>query len=143
VEPTGGSQEVSPHQPPLKAKSNKPTERKKHVNLLFLANMTIFLCALMAGSAASARAADVSHDKIQKLAEDAYLYGLQQVIFYETRFNYTQNRGSNVYEGINRWNVMNGGNPIDTTFGSTDLSLGCSMGAGKLGISRRSNRNET
>ncbi len=55
-------------------------------------------------------------EEIEQLAEDAYLYGLQQVIFYQTRFNYTQNEGSNVYAGINRWNIVNDGNPIDTEF---------------------------
>lgn len=59
-----------------------------------------------------------SAESTQKLAEDAYLYGLQQVIFYETRFNYTQNEGSAVYEGINRWNVVNDGKPIDASFRS-------------------------
>jgi hypothetical protein len=52
----------------------------------------------------------------EQLAQDAYSYGLQQVIFYGTRFNYTQNVGSNVYEGLNRWNLVNDGNPIDTKF---------------------------
>ena len=52
----------------------------------------------------------------QELAQEAYLYGLQQVIFYETRFNYTQNEGSSVFEGVNRWNLVNKGNPIDTKF---------------------------
>ncbi len=55
-------------------------------------------------------------DEQTRIANDAYLYGLQQVIFYETRFNYTQNKGSSVYEGINRWNLVNDGNPIDATF---------------------------
>ncbi|KAB1185393.1 MULTISPECIES: DUF1254 domain-containing protein [Haloferax] len=53
---------------------------------------------------------------VESIAEDAYLYGLQQVIFYETRFNYTQNEGSNVYTGVNRWCIINDGQPITADF---------------------------
>lgn len=60
----------------------------------------------------------MSTDDVRQIAEDAYAYGLQQVIFYGTRFNYTQNRGSGVFEGVNRWSVVNGGEPIDHTFRS-------------------------
>ena len=45
-----------------------------------------FVLACQTLSSARADAAEGT----QKLAEDAYLYGLQQVIFYETRFNYTR-----------------------------------------------------
>ncbi|MFC7226468.1 DUF1254 domain-containing protein [Salinirubellus salinus] len=54
--------------------------------------------------------------KIESLAEDAYLYGLQQVIFYETRYNYTQKEDSDVYVGINRWDRPNDGQPITADF---------------------------
>ncbi|WP_458190358.1 DUF1254 domain-containing protein [Haladaptatus sp. NG-WS-4] len=54
--------------------------------------------------------------EIELLAEDAYLYGLQQVIFYETRFNYTQNEDSDVFEGINRLHRVNDGQPITADF---------------------------
>ncbi|WP_458191043.1 hypothetical protein [Haladaptatus sp. NG-WS-4] len=36
---------------------------------------------------------DGTDTRVASIAEDAYLYGLQQVIFYETRFNYTQKEG--------------------------------------------------
>jgi hypothetical protein len=40
--------------------------------------------------------------KIQALAEEAYIYGLQQVVFYETRYGYTQLESAPQYVGINR-----------------------------------------
>ena len=53
---------------------------------------------------------------VESIAEDAYHYGLQQVVFYETRFNYTQNEGSDVYAGVNRWDRPNDGQPITADF---------------------------
>ena len=53
---------------------------------------------------------------VESLAEDAYLYGLQQVVFYETRYNYTQNEDSDVYAGVNRWDRPNDGQPITADF---------------------------
>jgi len=50
------------------------------------------------------------------IAEDAYLYGLQQVIFYETRYNYTQAEDSDVYVGTNRYFLVNEGKPITPDF---------------------------
>lgn len=50
------------------------------------------------------------------IAEDAYLYGLQQVIFYETRYNYTQVEDSDVYVGTNRYFLVNEGKPITPDF---------------------------
>jgi hypothetical protein len=61
-------------------------------------------------------ASKASVNDVRQLAEDAYAYGLQQVIFYQTRYNYTQNSETNVYEGVNRWNLVNDGNPIDPSF---------------------------
>jgi hypothetical protein len=55
-------------------------------------------------------------DGVEAIAEDAYLYGLQQVIFYETRYNYTQNEQSEVYSGVNRWFFVNDGQPITPEF---------------------------
>jgi hypothetical protein len=66
--------------------------------------------------APAAATSTVSSDEIRQLAEDAYAYGLQQVIFYQTRYNYTQNSETNVYEGVNRWNLVNKGDPIDPSF---------------------------
>ncbi len=36
-----------------------------------------------------------------KIAEEAYVYGLQQAVFYETRFTFTQLEAAPVYAGIN------------------------------------------
>lgn len=38
----------------------------------------------------------------RQIAEEAYVYGLQQVVFYETRFTVTQLEGAPVYAGVNR-----------------------------------------
>jgi hypothetical protein len=54
--------------------------------------------------------------KFESLAEDAYRYGLQQVICYGTRYNYTQTQDSSVYAGVNRWDRPNDGRPITADF---------------------------
>lgn len=54
--------------------------------------------------------------QIASMAEDAYLYGLQQALFYEIRFNYAQKRDSDVFVGVNRWYRPNGGQPITADF---------------------------
>ncbi|AKB25579.1 hypothetical protein MSMTP_2110 [Methanosarcina sp. MTP4] len=54
--------------------------------------------------------------EVAEIAEEAYLYGLQQVIFYETRYNYTQAEDSNVYVGVNRYCFVNEGKPITPEF---------------------------
>jgi len=76
----------------------------------------VLILGLFACETKNEQKIDLTAADIEQLAQDAYLYGLQQVIYYGTRFNYTQNVGSNVYEGVNRWNVVNDGNPIDTKF---------------------------
>jgi hypothetical protein len=53
---------------------------------------------------------------VASIAEDAYLYGLQQVIFYVTRFNYTQKEDSDVFVGVNRLYYPNEGRPITADF---------------------------
>ncbi|WP_254532920.1 DUF1254 domain-containing protein [Natrinema gelatinilyticum] len=53
---------------------------------------------------------------VASIAEEAYLYGLQQVIFYVTRFNYTQKEDSDVFVGVNRWYYPNEGRPITADF---------------------------
>jgi len=40
--------------------------------------------------------------KIQAIAQEAYTYGLQQVVFYETRYGYTQLASAPPYVGINQ-----------------------------------------
>ncbi len=61
--------------------------------------------ALFAGPAM--RGQDASNDT-QQIAEDAYLYGLQQVIFYGQRWTSTQNdsKDNTVYTGINRFSFV-------------------------------------
>ncbi|SEP12912.1 Uncharacterized conserved protein [Halogranum amylolyticum] len=59
---------------------------------------------------------DKKNSTVESIAEDAYLYGLQQVIFYETRFNFTQKTDSNVFVGINRFGYPNDGQPITSDF---------------------------
>nr|WP_233710826.1 DUF1254 domain-containing protein [Natronococcus pandeyae] len=53
---------------------------------------------------------------VVSIAEDAYLYGLQQVIYYVTRFNYTQKEDSNFFVGVNRLYYPNEGRPITADF---------------------------
>ncbi|QLG51108.2 DUF1254 domain-containing protein [Natrinema halophilum] len=53
---------------------------------------------------------------VASIAEDAYLYGLQQIIFYVTRFNYTQKENSDVFVGVNRLYYPNDGQPITADF---------------------------
>ena len=57
--------------------------------------------------------------EVASIAEDAYIYGLQQVIFHETRFKYTQKRDSDVFVGVNRWHRPNEGQPITADFQAT------------------------
>ncbi|WP_225333437.1 DUF1254 domain-containing protein [Halomicrobium urmianum] len=54
--------------------------------------------------------------EVASIAEDAYRYGLQQVIFYETRFNFTQNEDSDDFAGVNRFHRPNEGRPITADF---------------------------
>ena len=75
-----------------------------------------FLIALTLTAGTSAQAGQLKAEDVSQLAEDAYVYSLQQVIFYRTRYNYTQNESTNVFEGTNSWNLINDGNPIDTQF---------------------------
>jgi len=74
--------------------------------------------AILGGCSEQPAATDASSagSTTEQLSEEAYVYGLQQAIFYQTRYNYTQNKTTNTFEGINRWNVVNDGNPIDTSF---------------------------
>ncbi|WP_265110666.1 DUF1254 domain-containing protein [Halosolutus halophilus] len=53
---------------------------------------------------------------LASIAEDAYRYGLQQVIFYVTRFNYTQKEDSDFFVGVNRLYYPNEGRPITADF---------------------------
>jgi hypothetical protein len=72
--------------------------------------MTLALVGLMASSFDAAMASK-AHEKqgpapssTQQIAEDAYTYGLQQVIFFGQRYTYTQNskKDNQSYAGVNR-----------------------------------------
>lgn len=47
---------------------------------------------------------NISEEQIAILAEKAYIYGLQQAVFYETCYVFTQLETSSVYAGLNRLN---------------------------------------
>ena len=62
---------------------------------------THFIAALaLVGVAASAQAQ--TEQKPEDIAERAYLYGLQQAIYYGQRWIYTQNDAAPTYSGLNR-----------------------------------------
>ena len=62
---------------------------------------THFIAALaLVGVAASAQAQ--TEQKPEEIAERAYLYGLQQAIYYGQRWIYTQNDAAPTYSGLNR-----------------------------------------
>ncbi len=59
---------------------------------------------LLIGSTAPCGMVDpkLSTEEIEVLAEEAYKFGLQQVMFYETRYKFTQLESSSSYVGTNR-----------------------------------------
>ncbi len=71
---------------------------KKHKTVLLAALVFTFSFATQVTSAKAAE------DTTQKIAEEAYYYGLQQVIFYGQRWIYTQNKTKDnlSYSGVNR-----------------------------------------
>ena len=60
---------------------------------------------LVTAPPASAKGTD---EQVQEIAENAYLYGLQQVIFYGQRWTSTQNdsKDNTVYSGVNRFSFV-------------------------------------
>lgn len=48
----------------------------------------------------------------KEIATDAYKYGIMQSIFYGQRYAYTQDTGGELYTGVNRWHLVNDGQPI-------------------------------
>jgi hypothetical protein len=53
-------------------------------------------------------------EQIDELAKEAYIYGLQQAVFYETRYGVSQLEQSPIYEGTNRLNWFR--KPITAAF---------------------------
>jgi hypothetical protein len=87
----------------LRATLNRSTESLKRVSAL--ARKTVAATAfigLMVGGQASA---DEMAQTPEAIAERAYLYGLQQAIFYGQRWIYTQNDAetNDIYSGVNRF----------------------------------------
>lgn len=77
-------------------------------NLTSISNIAAKLVAAFAlvGLAVSAQAAQTTPpEKPEAVAERAYLYGLQQAIFYGQRWIYTQNdaKTNDIYSGLNRF----------------------------------------
>lgn len=72
---------------------------KKNFLILLLAGFMLLSCQSQTAKTETATPADV-----ENLAEEAYLYGLQQVIFYGQRWIYTQNDSpdNDSYVGVNR-----------------------------------------
>jgi len=59
----------------------------------------------------------------EAIAERAYRYGLQQVVYYVTRYAYTQKEDSGVFSGVNRWRFADVGSSIETLDGTAFLDL--------------------
>ncbi|MEX1116920.1 MAG: DUF1254 domain-containing protein [Akkermansiaceae bacterium] len=67
--------------------------------------LTTFIAAILLGSCLNASAQDApkqAEPTLEAIAERAYLYGLQQAIYYGQRWIYTQNAASATYSGVNR-----------------------------------------
>ncbi len=82
-------------------------KEKKMLKLLkstaFMMSLAL-LVVLSAPSQAQIIDPNISHEQVAIFAEEAYIYGLQQAVFYETRYVYTQLETSSVYAGLNRLN---------------------------------------
>lgn len=76
--------------------------------MIFHKSLTIKVVALLAAACLSAVAQDAPKETkpdLEAVAERAYLYGLQQAIYYGQRWTYTQNdvKDNAVYAGLNRF----------------------------------------
>lgn len=69
----------------------------KNAALVLMATVVIFITSTANAKVTAAQA--------QQIAESAYTYGLQQVIFFGQRYTYTQNsdKGNQSYVGVNRF----------------------------------------
>jgi hypothetical protein len=74
--------------------------RRTGIIVLFL---LLFALALTASAQQKTKPkAKLTPAEAKAIAQEAYVYGLQQVVFYETRYGYTQLESSPQYVGINR-----------------------------------------
>jgi len=71
------------------------------VSLVCLCFATLFMLPTRHLKAQSS--IDLNTEEIKVLATEAYIYGLQQVVFYETRYAATQLESSPTYAGINNF----------------------------------------
>jgi hypothetical protein len=70
----------------------------------FNSGVLAFMAAILLFTASTA-SAKVTPDQAQQIAETAYLYGLQQNIYFGQRYTYTQNdsKDNKSYAGVNRF----------------------------------------
>lgn len=80
----------------------------------FMMSLALLVLVLSAPSQAQMIDPNISQEQIAILAEEAYIYGLQQAVFYETRYVYTQLETSSVYAGLNRLDWLR--KPITPSF---------------------------
>jgi len=74
--------------------------------ITFKSTMIVLAAGLLVTAPpASAKGTD---EQVQEIAENVYLYGLQQVIFYGQRWTSTQNdsKDNTVYSGVNRFSFV-------------------------------------
>jgi hypothetical protein len=76
----------------------------KHINKLIVLMLCLgMLLTLSVRSAQAQLEKDITAAEIKALATEAYIYGLQQVVFYETRYGYSQLETADNYVGINNF----------------------------------------
>jgi hypothetical protein len=61
----------------------------------------LFALALTASQQKTKMQAKLTPAEAKAIAQEAYIYGLQQVVFYGMRYGYTQLESSPQYAGIN------------------------------------------
>jgi len=76
----------------------------KHVSKLLVFLLCLGMTFSLSVSTVKAQPEkDLSAAEIKALATEAYIYGLQQVVFYETRYGYTQLETAPSYVGVNNF----------------------------------------
>jgi hypothetical protein len=81
-----------------------------------VSSVLVVSALLLAAPPARAAMVDPSltQDEISQIGQEAYVYGLQQVVFYETRFSVTQFEQSPLYSGVNNFKWLR--RPITADF---------------------------
>ncbi len=76
----------------------------RSINVLLVVSFLLVITLLVPVRNLKAQSTlDLSSEEIKALAAEAYVYGLQQVVFYETRYATTQLKSSPTYAGINNF----------------------------------------